>query len=311
MRKSIEILMVTGLVFGILLPVPSNGNNAQIKVTKAAHQNTEIQGAAHSATSPVKEFPFEFRDGLIWVQVQFRQSATPQEFLLDSGAGLSVIDLATMRRLGSLGGRRTVVRGVGTITTGYWPQHLSARDDGLPLPDCFLAVDLSGLGRACEQSVDGLVGADFFDSQVVQIDFAARKIRLLPSSEGLTNGTILPLKAHGRALQVPIRVNDGPPQWVRLDTGCAAALHWVNVQVRLEDCKPSVSVALTTLTVNMTHTSVLLGGLRFDAVPTGVHKQPIFEGEAGLLGNELLSRFRSVTIDAKARRVILEGPPRR
>jgi hypothetical protein len=43
-------------------------------------------------------------------------------------------------------------------------------------------------------------------------------------------------------------------------------------------------------------------------VPTGIHKQQVFKGEAGLLGNELLSRFHSVIIDAKARRVILEGP---
>jgi hypothetical protein len=259
--------------------------------------------------SPVKEFPFEFRNGLIWLQVQFRESAVPQNFLLDSGAGLSVINLPALRRMGSLTGRRMVVHGVGATTTGYWPEQLSVRDGSLPLPSCFLAVDLSQLGRACGRTVDGLVGADFFEGHVVQIDFAARKIRLLPSSEGLTNRTTLPLEIHGRAMQVPIRVNDGPMQWVRLDTGCAAALHWVTTQVRPEDCKPSLSVALTTVAVNMTHTRVQLAGLTFDGVPTGIHKQHLFEGEAGLLGNELLSRFSSVIIDAKAKRVILEGPP--
>jgi len=258
--------------------------------------------------SAVKEFPFEFRDGLIWIQVQFQESAVPQHFLLDSGAGLSVINLRAMRRMGSLSGRRMAVHGVRTTTTGYWPQHLSPSEGSLPLPNYFLAVDLSELGRACRRTVDGLVGADFFYSHVVQIDFAARKIRLLPSSEGLTNRATLPLEIHGRALQVPIRVNDGPPQWVRLDTGCAAALHWVTTRVRPQDCKPSLSVALTTVAVDMTDTCVELAGLRFDGVPTGIHKQHIFEGEAGLLGNELLSRFSSVIIDVKAKRVILEGP---
>ena len=260
---------------------------------------------------PVKEFPFEFRDGLIWLQAQFRESAAPQNFLLDSGAGLSVINLRALRRMGSLTGRRMVVHGVGATTTGYWPERLSPRDGSLPLPSCFLAVDLSQLGRACGRTVDGLVGADFFDGHVVQIDFAARKIRLLPSSEGLTNRTTLPLEIHGRALEVPIRVNDGPTQWVRLDTGCAAALHWVSTQVRSQDCKPSLSVALTTVAADMTQTSVELAGLTFDGVPTGIHKQHLFEGEAGLLGNELLSRFSSVIIDARAKRVILEGPPAR
>lgn len=104
-------------------------------------------------------------------------------------------------------------------------------------------------------------------------------------------------------------MNGGPPQWVRLDTGCAAALHWVTTQVRPQDCKPTLSVALTTVPVGMTHTCVQLAGLTFDAVPTGIHQQPLFEGEAGLLGNGLLSRFSSVIVDAKAKRVILEGPP--
>jgi hypothetical protein len=264
--------------------------------------------ATAAVESPVKEFPFEFRDGLIWLEVQFRESAVPQSFLLDSGAGLSVINLPALRRLGSLTGRRMVVHGVGATATGYWPQHLSAREGSLPLPSCFLAVDLSELSRACGRRVDGLVGADFFDGHVVQIDFAARKIRLLASSEGLTNRTTLPLEMHGRALQVPVRVDNGPRQWVRLDTGCAAALHWVTTRVRPEDCKPSLSVALTTVAIDMTHTRVQLAGLTFEGVPTGIHKQHLFEGEAGLLGNELLSRFSSVIIDAKAKRVILEGP---
>jgi hypothetical protein len=268
------------------------------------------QGPA-AMDSPVKEFPFEFRDGLIWLRVQFRESAAPQNFLLDSGAGLSVINLGALRRMGSLRGRRMVVHGVGATTTGYWPEQLSAREGGLPLPSSFLAVDLSQLGRACGRTVDGLAGADFFDGHIVQIDFATLKIRLLPSSEGLTNRTTLPLEIHGRALEVPIRVNDGPTQWVRLDTGCAAALHWVSTQVRAQDCKPSLSVALTTIAADMTHTSVELAGFTFEGVPTAIHKQRLFEGEAGLLGNELLSRFSSVIIDAKAKRVILEGPPAR
>jgi hypothetical protein len=48
-----------------------------------------------------------------------------------------------------------------------------------------------------------------------------------------------------------------------------------------------------------------MGSCRFEAVPTGLHDQAIFAGEAGLLGNGLLARFDSVTIDAKAGRLLL------
>ena len=51
--------------------------------------------------------------------------------------------------------------------------------------------------------------------------------------------------------------------------------------------------------------TVVLGELEFEKVPTGLHDAAIFPGEAGLLGNGLLSRFSTVTIDAKAGRLML------
>jgi hypothetical protein len=259
------------------------------------------------ATPPGTEFPFEFRDGLIWVQVQLRGSPKPLNFLLDSGAGVSVINLPTLVQIQNLKGRRITVHGVGTTTTGYWPQHLSTEGTGLPLTGCFLAVDLTDLGRACHRTVDGLVGADFFRNHVVQIDFAANRIRLSPSIEPGANRIELPLDAQRGALCVPIRINNGDLQWVRLDTGCASDLHWVSGAVPPEACKPQVSVALTTLTIPMTRAAVQIGGAKFDDVPAGLHERTIFPGEAGLLGNGLLSRFRSVTVDVHSARVFLES----
>jgi hypothetical protein len=55
------------------------------------------------------------------------------------------------------------------------------------------------------------------------------------------------------------------------------------------------------------NTSVQLGKQSFKAVITGVHREPIFPGEAGLLGNGLLSKFR-LTIDQPGNRVIFENP---
>ena len=55
-------------------------------------------------------------------------------------------------------------------------------------------------------------------------------------------------------------------------------------------------------------TDVLLGSERLPSVKTGVHQQPIFSGEAGLLGNGLLSQFR-VTVDAGKSRLLLDRIP--
>jgi hypothetical protein len=45
---------------------------------------------------------------------------------------------------------------------------------------------------------------------------------------------------------------------------------------------------------------VKLGHIEFSSLPTNLHERAIFPGEAGLLGNGVLSRFERVTIDAQA-----------
>ena len=53
--------------------------------------------------------------------------------------------------------------------------------------------------------------------------------------------------------------------------------------------------------------TVQIGRDRIDSVEVGLHKDEIFIGEAGLLGNGLLSRY-VVTIDTRGGRVILSKP---
>src|SRR5205823_1057610 len=53
-----------------------------------------------SAPAPLAEFPFEFREGLLWIEVSVPQSKAPLSFLMDTGAGVSVINLSTAKRIG-------------------------------------------------------------------------------------------------------------------------------------------------------------------------------------------------------------------
>src|SRR5712691_4375337 len=102
----------------------------------------------------LSEFPFEFREGLVWVRVVVPQSAEPLNFLLDSGAGASVINLRTAKQLGVKLGQRVDVRGVGSSTEGFWSQRLTATASGVALPKEYLAVDLAELSQACDCGVD-------------------------------------------------------------------------------------------------------------------------------------------------------------
>ena len=252
------------------------------------------------------EFPFQFREGFLWIEVNIPQSKEPLNFLMDTGAGVSVINLSTAKRIGLKLGQEVMVRGVQAMLIGYWQEGMHAKVGDVELPREYLAVDLDKLSNSCERLVDGLVGADFFRGRVVQIDFDAQKIRLLKPAKGEKSKTSLPLQLRPCGMRVPIRVNGHKCQWVRLDTGCATALQWVTSDVRPEQCGRKMAIGLAEISIPQTETTVGIGEHEFEKVPTGLHERAIFPGEAGLLGNDLLSRFSTVTIDAKAARLILE-----
>ncbi|HYT59515.1 MAG TPA: aspartyl protease family protein [Haliangiales bacterium] len=258
-----------------------------------------------AAPEPVVEIPFQFREGLIQVRVKVPQSAEPLNFLLDTGASVSVIDLHTAQRLGLKPGKKVHVLGVHSATDGYWPTRLTARSGDFPLPEDYLAVDMQQFSDACEFSVEGLLGVDFFRDRVVQIDFAAETIRLFNRENTTSKGEVLPLEIRRCGMRVQLCVNGGKPQWTRLDTGCASALQWVTSTVRTEKCERRIAIGLNKLSIPQATTTVRIGSIVFEAVPTGLHRKPIFAGESGLLGNGLLARFSSITIDARAGRAVL------
>jgi hypothetical protein len=263
-----------------------------------------------AAPTTLAEFPFQFREGLLWIEVNIPQSQQPLNFLVDTGSGVSVINLTTAKRIGLKLGKQVIVHGVQTTLTGYWQERMSAKVGNIRLPSEYLAVDLEKLSSSCQTRLDGLVGADFFRGRVVQIDFDEHKIRLLKPEKGMKPDGAEPLQFRPCGMRVLISVNDHKRQWVRLDTGCATALHWVSSDVRSDQCARQIAIGLAEISILQTETSVSIGEYEFHRVPTGLHDRAIFPGEAGLLGNGLLSRFSTVTIDALQGRLILQRSSR-
>ncbi len=159
---------------------------------------------AESDAVTALELPIRFRDGLLWLEVNVPQSDKPLNFLLDTGASVSVLDLNTAQRLGLKLGAQVSVTGVGTTLSGHWPVEMSAKANQIELPGKYLALDLSKLSAACSNSVEGLVGADFLSDQVVQIDYAAQKLRLLAAKPPGENADSIPLEARRCGLRVAV-----------------------------------------------------------------------------------------------------------
>lgn len=253
----------------------------------------------------VKEIPVEYCGGYLWLKVSVAGQREPLNFVLDSGAASSVLDISAARRLDLKLGRRVSVQGVHSRTTAWRIERFAARAAGIAMPESLLALDLSAVSKTCHQPISGLLGADFFRGRIVQIDFAAGKVRLLDDAPPPARCEVLPLKTRNGAFCVPVGIAGNSAQWMRVDTGCDSALEWA-FNRSSEDQRSDTSIGLTSVHACSISADVQLGGRTLRGVKTGVHDRQMFSGEAGLLGTALLSQFR-VTIDAPGGRLFLEN----
>ncbi len=252
----------------------------------------------------LQEIPFQYRDGYLWLKISVKGYDQPLNFLLDSGAASSVLDLGVARRLGIKLGGRVAVQGVHSRTDAYRVGNFEADVEGVALPKKLLAIDLGAVSKTCHQPIDGLIGVEFFHRRIVQLDFAAEKIRILNHAPQSNDSVTLPLKARNGTFCVPVDIAGNDSQWMRVDTGCDSSLEWVGGKIEKLP-RFSASIGLANASVRTLRTDVRLGECHLPGVWTGLHSRGIFPGESGLLGNGVLSRFR-ITLDTVGRRFIVD-----
>jgi hypothetical protein len=237
-------------------------------------------------------------DGLTWADVTV--GGRVLHFVVDTGATSSCINLAAARRIGIPLGNPVTIAGVGGETTGYRCGNFQASAGGMRLPAEVLALDLSGPARACSQPIDGLIGADFFRGKVVRLDFA--RGLLMAVAQPVDGG--MPLRFLNGVMCAPVALNGGSRQWTRLDTGCSDTVVWCG-PTRPGGKDARKSVALAWPGAHRTKADVAVGGRDLGSLAVTLRPKQIFPGEAGLLGNAALSKYR-VTIDAVHGRLALE-----
>lgn len=282
------------------------GGGASVAMARGVFAKTIIVGVAalalagaagFCADAPVAGAAIALHDGLVWTDVDC--SGTELHFVVDTGAASSCIDLAAARRLGMRLGPALNVAGVGGLATGFRCRGFEASAGGMLLPREVVALDLSGPTRGCSERIDGLIGADFFRGKVMRIDYGRR---LLSRVEGSTGGA--PMRLENGVMCVPVAVNGSAARWTRLDTGCTEPLYWCEGDGGGKD-GGKWSVALASLAGRAIPAQVRIGTTEIINLPVRMREREIFPGEAGLLGNGTLSRYR-VTIDGIGMRVVLE-----
>jgi hypothetical protein len=184
-----------------------------------------LLSASFARSEAAEEIRFRYQDGLIWLKVDLPGRTESLNFILDSGAGISLLDLDRVRAIGMKVGNPEPVQGVNGRAIAYRVDNFQAVAGGIPLPRSVLAINLQKISQSCHQSIDGILGLDFFRGRIVQIDFAAGRVRLLQQRGlNLAGCEILPIKRCNDAFCVPVRVAETRAQWMRLDTGCDSCL---------------------------------------------------------------------------------------
>lgn len=249
------------------------------------------------------EAAIQLKRGLIWAEIAVEGADRPLHFVVDTGAEESVLNLKTARRLGRQLKSRELVQGVAGMHDAYRTEITTISCAGVHIRKQLLALDLPSAGR----QIDGLLGADFFAGRVVEIDYGAKRLRVLNKAPRTSaNAEKLPIRRNYGAMCVPLSVGDVSLGKVRIDTGYDGALEWVRPGAASNaPRRHSSSVGFASRGSSQARRIVKLGNLSLRGVQTSERQRRLFPGEDGLLGNALLQRFR-VTVDMRSQRLVLD-----
>ena len=266
--------------------------------------------------------PFTFEYNLIVLQVRVNNSQ-PMKFLFDTGAGISVLNVSKARGLNLKKADSLKADGVGGSVEGYLAKGASLSVAGVTVynqPMAILPFDFP-----CEAAdVAGIIGYDFINSFVVEIDYGAKTLTLSDPLryEYSGRGDLIPLTISGNTprIRAQLTVPHGPTLdgLFELDTGSDGVLrinfpfvkkHGLlqSLPKQFDSAHRGVGGEIKTVDVRMHDFQLgryvipdLLVALSRDT--EGSEPE---DPNDGPLGNEILRRFR-IVLDYSRRRMMLE-----
>lgn len=251
-------------------------------------------------------------------QVRFTTAVDgrPVSAILDTGAGRSVLSA------GTAGGRvvpdgEAVAIG-GRLATGWTPTRRVELGGLTRLGGGLAVAEWAGAATGADAPADLLVGLDLLGGAALDIDYPARRFRLLPSGRLSFTGVTAPLSAVRGVLETEAKLGARRLRPMVVDTGDGSAVTvtraaWAAAGPAGARVTTAVSFGLAGPT--MTGLAVV-PGFRVGALavgPTEVRIEPRggfseAAGVAGRIGTGLLGRYR-VLLDAGAGRMVLRPGP--
>jgi aspartyl protease/PDZ domain-containing protein len=266
--------------------------------------------------------PFVFQDNSIVLQVRVNNSR-PMKFFFDTGAGMSMMNIHQAAGLNLKKADSLDANGVGGTIKGYLAKGATLSVAGVTVrnqPMAILPVEFP-----CEaQDVAGIIGYDFINSFVVEIDYETKTITLSdPSSyQYAGHGELIPLTIAGNTPRVwaQISLPNGPPLQglFEIDTGSDGVLSinspFVKKHALLQSLRQQFDSTHRGLGGEAKSVDVRMGDFQLGRIVIPsllVALSQDSEGSLasdtndGPLGNEILRRFR-IVLDYSRRRMMLE-----
>ena len=261
-----------------------------------------------------------FRGQRIFLDGKINGAATGM--MLDSGAGMTVLDREFARRLGIEGKEKISVQGAAGSVPGEIATGVELEVGGLKLTNLSVMVfDLSPVARAIGRPIPAVLGREAFKAGVVTIDFPRQTIRFSAkgSAAAPPSAARLPLDEDGGLPTVELSIAGQPPITAHFDLGNGGTVllsksYWANRpeinSLKLADSQTGGVGGLRPAR-KATLPSVEFAGIRFDKVPAVLNEDPAaLPREGGNLGLEMLKPF-VVTIDTPGGAMYLQQTAKR
>ena len=159
--------------------------------TAYRHASNSRSAQASRAGSVLATIPFEIVVGHIFLKVTVKSSG-PLWFILDTGSPIAILDMARAKQLGLKPRGSVDVDGAGEASQkGALIQGCPYAIPGLAgfSGSVTLAVPLDILRPRLGHEVDGILGADFINRFVVEVDYLSRTITLYGPEEYRYSGS--------------------------------------------------------------------------------------------------------------------------
>ena len=246
-----------------------------------------------------------------WAYLRGEVNGVATDIVLDSGAGMTVLDSALAKQLGLRVEGELEARGTGGNVGAGIVSGVTVKLAGMEVgPLSAAVIDLSGVGRRVGRPLPVILGKEVFHALVVDLDYPGSRIRFLDAATFRYDGTgrkldLIPAEDGHKSLKLAIE--GGEPVVVGLDTGQGGALsvyrHYADergfLSGRPVSERRSGGVGGATTMKVATLRSVTIAGYELRNVPSAFQASDVrgafdTKRQEGNLGAGILSRFRVV-----------------